>query len=162
MNDESIKYQSYASPLGEIVVYASREGLRGLIMSEAKGEKPSLPMEEGENDSLIKARAQLEEYFQGARRDFSLPMDLKGTPFQQQLWRLLTQIKGGQVMTYGQLAKRMGSIKLSRAVGQACGSNPLPIIVPCHRVLGKGMKLGGYSSGLENKKSLLRLEGIEI
>ncbi len=109
--------------------------------------------------SVIDATIQLTEYVEGSRRDFDLPLLTYGTDFQKQVWEALRAIPYGQTRTYGQVAqavKRPSS--QARAVGQACAANPMPLVVPCHRVLAAGGKLGGYSGGLEWKKWLLELE----
>src|ERR1700690_2867719 len=105
------------------------------------------------------AARQLAEYFAGARRVFDLPLALHGTPFQQRVWRALTEIPYGETWSYGQLAKRIGNPKASRAVGLANGSNPISILVPCHRVIGADGSLTGYGGGMERKQWLLRHEG---
>lgn len=103
--------------------------------------------------------AELQQYFAGTRRDFTTPLVLRGTPFQQHVWQLLRTIPYGSTVTYGELAERLGDKKLSRAVGLANGANPIPIIVPCHRVIGKHGDLIGYGGGLAMKRYLLQLEG---
>jgi methylated-DNA-[protein]-cysteine S-methyltransferase len=103
--------------------------------------------------------AELEQYFDGRRRDFTVPLDLQGTTFQLACWNALLRIPYGQIRTYAQQATVVGSPRGFRAVGAANGSNPIPIIVPCHRVLATGGKLGGYGGGLDLKERLLRLEG---
>jgi methylated-DNA-[protein]-cysteine S-methyltransferase len=102
---------------------------------------------------------QLAEYFIGRREAFSLDLDLHGTPFQIRVWRQLMGIPYGKLRTYGQVARQMGRPTATRAVGQAAGHNPLPILVPCHRVIGKGGSLVGFAGGLTTKARLLRLEG---
>jgi methylated-DNA-[protein]-cysteine S-methyltransferase len=112
-----------------------------------------------ETTLLAKARDQLNAYFDGAATSFALPLIPLGTPFQQKVWAAMRRIPYGQTTTYGDMAKELGSA--ARAVGGACGRNPLPILIPCHRVLGADGRLGGYSGdgGLETKTALLRLEG---
>jgi methylated-DNA-[protein]-cysteine S-methyltransferase len=102
---------------------------------------------------------QLAEYFRGERREFSVPLDLQGTEFQRLVWRELLAIPYGTTTSYGALAKRIGQPTASRAVGLANGSNPIPIIVPCHRVIGADGSLTGFGGGLANKRRLLELEG---
>ncbi len=102
---------------------------------------------------------QLSEYFAGARRAFDLPLDPHGTPFQLQVWKLLVHIPYGETRTYGEVARLLGRPDASRAVGAANGSNPIPIIIPCHRVIGAGGALTGYGGGLDRKRFLLELEG---
>jgi methylated-DNA-[protein]-cysteine S-methyltransferase len=102
---------------------------------------------------------QFEEYFAGERTAFDLPMELDGTPFQRDVWAELSRIPYGTTISYGELARRVGRPKGPRAVGQANGKNPIPIIVPCHRVLA-GNGIGGYGGGLPLKRALLALEGV--
>lgn len=106
------------------------------------------------------AARQLTEYAAGERQQFDLPLFPVGTPFQQRVWALLRQIPWGESCTYGQLAARLGMPGASRAVGNAVGANPIPILIPCHRVLAAGERLGGFRLGAELKRELLRLEGI--
>lgn len=112
-----------------------------------------------EHPVLTKTVEQLNEYFDGQRNTFDLPLVLKGTDFQQKVWKQLQQIPYGQTITYRQLAKRLGDPQKARAVAGANGMNPIPIIIPCHRVIGADNKLTGYSWGIERKEFLLRLEG---
>ena len=112
-----------------------------------------------ETKLLLKARDQLNAYFDGELKKFALPLIPTGTPFQQKVWAAMRRIPYGQTATYGDLAHSIDSA--ARAVGRACGTNPLPILIPCHRVVGGDDRLGGYSGdgGLETKIALLRLEG---
>jgi O-6-methylguanine DNA methyltransferase len=123
---------------------------------------PDEPPPEGPLDRapiLAALARELEEYFQGVRREFSLPLQLLGTHFQVSVWRALLGIPYGTTVTYGELARRVGRPRAARAVGGACGANPLPIIVPCHRVLPLGGGLGAFRAGSEWKRRLLELEG---
>ena len=116
---------------------------------------------EQETTSLLEeARRQIRDYLAGARRQFDLPIEPSGSDFQRRVWRAMTAIPYGQTRTYGELAEILDSAP--RAIGSACGRNPIPIIVPCHRVLARGSGLGGYSGheGLATKRRLLDLEGI--
>ncbi len=113
-----------------------------------------------ENPILLSAIRQLTEYFSGTLRDFDLPLDLQGTDFQLKVWRQLLTIPYGQTRSYSQIAQSIGLARAVRAVGAANGSNPIPIVVPCHRVIGSSGKLVGYGGGLPLKKRLLELEGI--
>ena len=108
---------------------------------------------------LRRAARQLEEYFAGKRRRFSVPLAPAGTPFQVAVWTALDDIPYGETMTYGELAAAVGRPAAFRAVGQANGANPLPILHPCHRVVAAGGRLGGYGGGLDVKRGLLALEG---
>ena len=108
---------------------------------------------------LKETASQLEEYFAGERTEFDVPMELDGTPFQKEVWAELTRIGYGKTISYGELARRVGCPKGPRAVGQSNGRNPIPIIVPCHRVLASN-GIGGYGGGLKVKRALLALEGV--
>jgi methylated-DNA-[protein]-cysteine S-methyltransferase len=107
---------------------------------------------------LQKAVGQLTAYFAGNLRSFDLPLRPRGTPFQLAVWQALQDIPYGRTISYGELARRIGNPKASRAVGLANGSNPIAIVVPCHRVIGSNGKLTGYGGGLDNKEILLALE----
>lgn len=127
------------------------------------GPDPSPGSRNGENTKLLeRAALQLKEYFAGARKDFDLPVACLGTDFQQSIWRELSTIAYGTSVTYQELGRRVGHEKAARAVGGAVGKNPVPIIVPCHRVLGASHTITGYSGGegIPTKEKLLALEGI--
>jgi methylated-DNA-[protein]-cysteine S-methyltransferase len=110
-------------------------------------------------EPLARATRQLEEYFAGTRTEFDIPIDLRGTPFQRQVWTALAEIPYGKTVSYAELAEMVGRPGACRAVGQANGSNPIPIVLPCHRVVGSGGGIGGYGGGLDMKRRLLELEG---
>ena len=114
----------------------------------------------GETPLLARAAAQLDQYFAGGRRDFDVPLNPAGTPFQRRVWIEMARIPFGATASYGALAREVGSV--ARAVGGACGANPIPIIIPCHRVLATGGALSGFSggAGVETKIALLELEGV--
>jgi methylated-DNA-[protein]-cysteine S-methyltransferase len=150
------------TPVGPLRLCFSERGLTALEFAEEGS--PSAP----ERDSLSPpmhsfieaAKRDLTAYFQGAPTDFaSLTLDPRGTPFQLRVWQELRRIPWGQTISYGELARRVGKPKASRAVGQANAVNPIPLIVPCHRVIAADGSLGGYSSGLDRKRWLLRHEG---
>jgi methylated-DNA-[protein]-cysteine S-methyltransferase len=103
-------------------------------------------------------RRQIEEYFLGKRTGFRVEVDLRGTPFQKNVWRTIKKIPFGKVRTYGEVARMAGREGAFRAVGQAAGANPLPLLIPCHRVVAAGGKLGGFGSGLGRKRWLLEFE----
>jgi len=140
---------SLASPLGSLTLVEEQGALVSLAFGGTRGHDAS-PL-------LRRARAQLLEYFAGRRREFALPLAPHGTPFQQALWQALLAIPYGELRTYGELAAALESAP--RAIGGACGRNPIPIIIPCHRVVAAG-SLGGYSGGqgLATKRKLLALE----
>ena len=150
------------TPVGSLKLYFTDQGLTAL---EFAGEGPSrAPAQEAlppHLKPLIEAaKRELIAYFNGAATDFAaITLDPQGTPFQLQVWQELRRIPRGQTISYGELARRVGSPKASRAVGQANAVNPIPLIVPCHRVIAADGSLGGYSSGLDRKDLLLRHEG---
>jgi methylated-DNA-[protein]-cysteine S-methyltransferase len=112
----------------------------------------------GRNSILVETCRQLKAYFAGELRKFDLPLDFAGTPFQQRVWRELLNIPYGETRSYSEVANRLGTPAAVRAVGAANGANPIPIVVPCHRVIGAGGKLVGYGGGLPLKRRLLALE----
>lgn len=112
-----------------------------------------------ETPLLKEGRAQLDAYFAGQLKKFTLPLAPSGTAFQLRVWDILSALPYGETITYGQLAEKVGNPNASRAVGMANGRNPLPIFIPCHRVVGAGGKLTGYTGGLDIKEKLLRIEG---
>ena len=113
-----------------------------------------------ETPLLREAKAQLEAYFERRLQKFSLPLFLQGTAFQLKIWKLLQDIPYGEIITYGEIAALSGNPKACRAVGRTNGQNPLPIFIPCHRVVGSGKKLVGYTGGLDIKIKLLEIEGV--
>lgn len=150
---------SYAyldSPIGRLLLVADDRGLREINFP--KGERAPDPAWQENANALREPMRQLHEYFAGKREDFDLPLAPRGTPFQQTVWKELCRIPYGQTISYGDLARRIGNPNASRAVGLANGSNPIPIIIPCHRVIGSNGKLTGYGGGLQIKEKLLALE----
>ncbi|OFM04224.1 cysteine methyltransferase [Corynebacterium sp. HMSC06D04] len=162
----SVTYRYVDSPVGELLVAATERGVVYLAFAcEESAEVLALlnnkigPATMGTSPVLTLAAAQLDEYFAGARRTFSVPIDESLTSgFRQRVQRLLTDIPYGATTTYAQLADAAANPKAVRAVGSACARNPVPIIVPCHRVLRSDGSLGGYRGGVEAKEMLLRLE----
>lgn len=142
---------SFPSPLGPLTVYASKQGLTRLDFAAGQTR--------GDNLLLKRARQQLALWFAGKLQSFDLPLDLVGTQFQQAVWRELLAIPRGETCSYGQIAAKLGKPGAARAVGGACGANPLPIIIPCHRVVGSDGSLTGFGSGLDLKQKLLAMEG---
>lgn len=153
-----IKYAVSPSPLGDIAIAVSGKGVRRLALPSQLALRPFPSDWQRDDDVAADARTQLAEYFAGARRDFDLRLDIQGTDFQQQVWAALQTVPFGEVCTYGDLAKQIGRPKAVRALGAANGRNPLPIIVPCHRVIAANGQLSGYFGGAAIKSSLLALE----
>lgn len=164
-------YTTYPSPLGELTLIATDKGLRAVAWSEEAWQNDEIDVAElppcddqackqmrsPDHPVLSATVEQLDEYFGSSRCEFDLPLDLRGTEFQQQAWRALATIPAGQTATYGEQAKRIGRPKAVRAVGNANGRNPVPIVLPCHRVIGSTGALTGYSGagGLDTKQFLL-------
>lgn len=121
---------------------------------------PGMQIELSHN-GLSQVCSQLDEYFAGTRTDFSIPLDYQGTPFQVAVWRTLATIPYGKLWSYSDVAREIGNEKAVRAVGTANGLNPIPIVVPCHRVIGSNGTLTGYRGGLRLKERLLQLEGVQ-
>ena len=148
-----------ASPVGKLRLVASEKGLVAIdVRSNTAQVKTS--QNASAQAILLKTKKQLEQYFAGKRTSFDVALDLVGTEFQVQAWRALCRIPFGQTISYGQQASNIKKPKAFRAVGSANGKNPIPIIVPCHRVVASDGSLGGYSLGLKMKKQLLALEGV--
>ncbi len=140
----------FLSPAGPLTLVERDGALVGLRFEAEEDTDPS-PL-------LLRAREELEEYFAGRRREFDLPLSPHGTPFQRQVWQALRTIPYGSTCTYGQLAAAVGNPRAARAVGMANHRNPLPILIPCHRVIGSTGSLTGYAGGLERKRLLLSIE----
>ena len=144
------------SPVGRLLVARDASGVR---MIHFNGTGPHRrPGWERHDRAFEDVATQLTEYFEGRRRTFELPLAPEGTPFQMRVWKALLDIPYGGTISYGALAARLGDRSASRAVGLANGSNPLPIVIPCHRVIGSNGKLTGYGGGLAVKQQLLTLE----
>jgi methylated-DNA-[protein]-cysteine S-methyltransferase len=148
-----------ASPVGKLRLVASEKGLVAIdVRNNAK--QVATAKDASAQAILHKTKKQLEQYFAGRRTSFDVALDLVGTEFQVQAWRALCRIPFGKTISYGQQAAKIKKPKAFRAVGSANGKNPIPIIVPCHRVVASDGSLGGYSLGLKMKKQLLMLEGV--
>ena len=161
---ETLLYSRMKSPVGALLLGMSDSALVVLAFD------PKLPDRlagravswQDSPAATEPARQQLDEYFAGGRRKFTIPLDLRGTEFQKRCWNELLHIPFGQTRSYAQIARDVGSPNAFRAVGQANHYNPIAIVVPCHRVLAAGTALGGYGGGLATKAFLLRLEGAEF
>jgi methylated-DNA-[protein]-cysteine S-methyltransferase len=151
-------YTQIESPLGPLLLAADDAGLRQILF--VNGRHPARPESSWKEDRvpLNDAIRQLHAYFGGELEKFDLPLAPEGTPFQLGVWLSLCDIPYGETISYGELAGRIGNPKASRAVGLANGSNPIPIVIPCHRVVGSNGKLTGYGGGLPIKEKLLALE----
>ncbi len=156
----TICYQKVTSPLGPIFIAADDTYLRVITFdrNEEKIRASFSGFKHENNEIITQTRIQLQEYFAGKRTEFDLPIAFTGTEFQQQTWHALKTIPYGETRSYSEQAHFLGNPKAVRAVGRANGLNPIGIVVPCHRVIGKSGKLTGYAGGIEKKKFLLDLE----
>ena len=155
-----ILHTTIDSPVGPLLLVADNDGLRLIEFHTPRHPMPrGEDWREGGNEVLKITRVQLNEYFDGARRTFDLPLAPRGTDFQRTVWQTLAGIPYGETISYAQLATRVGKPSAMRAVGAANGRNPLPIVLPCHRVIGADGSLTGFGGGLPTKQFLLALEG---
>ncbi|MBS0578835.1 MAG: methylated-DNA--[protein]-cysteine S-methyltransferase [Proteobacteria bacterium] len=150
-----------STPIGPLLLKSTEAGLTNVYFQS--GPRPVQPLPRWRRDAqpFVEVERQLTEYFAGRRRVFTLRLAPTGTDFQLLVWRALQNISFGQTTSYGQIARDLGQRNAARAVGLANGSNPLPIIIPCHRVIGANGSLTGFGGGLDIKRALLRLEGAE-
>jgi methylated-DNA-[protein]-cysteine S-methyltransferase len=150
------------SPLNELTLVAEDDALAGVYFRHhwhRPAEATFGPRVDADTDTLLaEARSQLTDYLAGGRHDFDLPVRLRGDEAQHRVWQLLTNIPFGETVTYGELAAALDDGSTAQEVGQAVGRNPLSIIVPCHRVIGRNGQLTGYAGGLKRKQFLLELE----
>lgn len=157
-----LRFESFATPLGLFSVAVDADGA---VVSTAFGDELRLRARMPhatwlhEPAATAETRRQVEEYFRGERRDFSLPLAVAGTDFQQRVWAELRKIPHGRTATYGEIAAAVGNPGASRAVGRANATNPICVIVPCHRVIGADGSLTGFAYGEDLKRKLLTLEG---
>lgn len=164
---EEIAYARLESQIGTVWVASTEAGLCKVSLGGERADAffswlaehigPHEPREKSE--AVVFAMAQLQEYFSGSRHTFDLPLDVRGTAFQRAVWSQVMRIPYGATATYGDIAQLVGKPRASRAVGGAVGANPLPIVIPCHRVIGAQGLLTGFGAGLDTKEALLRLEG---
>lgn len=146
------------SPLGTLLLVSSGAKLTQLIWGADAIRFQRVQL--SQNGILEQASEELKAYFFGSKLGFSVPIEPDGTAFQKTVWQALRKLPHGHTTSYGELASRVGNPQAARAIGGAVGANPLPIIIPCHRVLRAGNRLGGFSGGLAIKRQLLRLEAI--
>ena len=154
-----MKYCYLDSPIGRLLLAGDKQGLKRLSFPSGKMAHKAEPDWIEDNASFPEARQQLGEYFAGKRQSFDLKLAPHGTTFQLEVLTALQKIPYGKTSTYAELAQKIGRPKAMRAVGAANGRNPLPIIIPCHRVIGADGSLTGFGGGLPTKKKLLQLEG---
>jgi methylated-DNA-[protein]-cysteine S-methyltransferase len=146
------------TPIGELLLAGENHALSMIGFPKGSMRRDPEPDWIYNEKPLANARQQLQEYFAGDRKDFDLPLQLDGTEFQVKVLKALQKIPYGETVSYGEIAKRIGKPKAVRAVGAANGRNPIPIVVPCHRVIGSSGDLTGFGGGLDTKEALLRLE----
>lgn len=158
--DTSLATTIIETPVGEMRAAATDKGLCVLLFPNKETAWPEKQGSAGARKHLGETRKALGEYFAGMRKEFSgIPLDLQGTEFQRSVWSALLTIPFGETRSYGEIAKQIGHPKAVRAVGLANGQNPVPVIVPCHRVIGANGKLTGFGGGIETKHWLLAHEG---
>ena len=156
-----MRFDRIQSPVGNLLVVAGVDGLRAIWFATDRC-PPVEPAWTRDPAPFRELERQLHAYFDGELHTFDLELAPRGTDFQLRVWELLVEIPYGATSTYGELARRLGNPKASRAVGLANGSNPLSIVVPCHRVIGSDGSLTGYGGGLERKRFLLEHEGVRV
>jgi methylated-DNA-[protein]-cysteine S-methyltransferase len=154
-----MNYTYLETPIGALLIAGDDQAVRRIeFPKNGKPARPEPDWHESARGPVGEAVRQLREYFAGKREEFDLPLAPVGTEFQRGVWRRLQEIPYGETISYGELAKRVGNPKASRAVGAANGQNPIPIVIPCHRVIGANGKLTGFGGGLPIKEALLALE----
>lgn len=154
----TVWHSDMASPLGKLRLESDGVALTRIALPLEKPKAVRPTRRRDDLEIFVTARHQLEAYFSGQAQDFDLPLAPSGTPFQREVWAELRRIPRGETISYAELAQRVGSPRAHRAVGAANGRNPLPIVVPCHRVVGSNGRLTGFAGGLKAKAWLLRLE----
>lgn len=152
-------FDRFKTPIGLLTIAVDESGLRYVLFEHNKHEPSTQSSWRLDSSPTREPREQLLQYFSGERKAFDLTFSLTGTKFQERTWRTLSNIPYGSTWSYAELANRVGSPKAVRAVGSANGRNPLPIVLPCHRVIGSNGSLTGFGGGLPTKKWLLELEG---
>jgi methylated-DNA-[protein]-cysteine S-methyltransferase len=159
---ETLLHTTIESPVGDLLLVGDERRLRGLYMQEGRRPAAVAPGWRSAHEPFRSVREQLDEYFAGERTGFDLELAPLGTPFQERVWDALTRIPYGRTASYGEIARGIGHPTASRAVGMANGSNPISIVVPCHRVIGTDGRLTGYAGGVQRKRFLLHLEGAAV
>jgi methylated-DNA-[protein]-cysteine S-methyltransferase len=158
----AVSYTRIESPVGKLLLAADAQGLRLVSFESSKRATPVQPDWKENKAPFAEVIRQLQAYFDGELREFDLPLAPEGTAFQLRVWNSLRTIPYGEKISYGQLAQRIGNPKAVRAVGLANGCNPIPVIIPCHRVIGSDGSLTGFGGGLSNKEKLLALESRQM
>jgi methylated-DNA-[protein]-cysteine S-methyltransferase len=156
-----MKYSYVDTPIGRMLVTRDEQGITGLDLPNGRRPRRVLADWQRDDAAFEDVRTQLTEYFAGMRREFDLPLHMIGAAFQRRVWEALCAIPYGETTSYGKIAAAIGEPGSARAVGAANGQNPVPIIVPCHRVIGADGSLTGYGGGLPTKRWLLEHEGAQ-
>jgi O-6-methylguanine DNA methyltransferase len=163
---KNLYYTTLNTPVQSLFIISSEKGLVKIQFFNKNSHIPFQNLKEGYTDvTLIDSKLknqtvlrQLKEYFNGTRKKFTVPLDIQGTPFQKQVWEAVSQVPYGETCSYGEIARRIGKPKAVRAVGMANHNNPVPIVIPCHRIIGADGSLTGYGAGISIKEKLLHLE----
>jgi methylated-DNA-[protein]-cysteine S-methyltransferase len=158
----AVYYTTFESPVGPLLLAGESSVLRRVSFENSKRNTPPQAEWKLDKEPFAEVIRQLQAYFRGELKEFDLPLAMEGTEFQLRVWNALRTIPYGETVSYAQLAERIGNPKAVRAVGLANGSNPIPIIVPCHRVIGSDGSLTGFGGGLSTKKMLLELENKQL
>ena len=160
MKKMNYHYKIMPTEIGKLKLVATDDGLSAVLWEKENPDRVPLGqlVEDQKHPFLVKAERQLREYLAGKRKVFSVKLDPAGTAFQSEVWEALKTIPFGETRSYSQIARQIGNAKATRAVGAACGKNPLSVIVPCHRVIGSTGRLTGFAGGLKIKERLLALE----
>ena len=154
---------NYSSPIGDMAIISDGQSINRISFLNQKYFKPSLVDEINREDDLeifSKAKNFLDEYFNGSNPEIDFQLNPYGSDFRLKVWKLLLEIPYGETVTYGQIAQKISPTMAAQAVGGAVGANPIAIIIPCHRVIGKNGDLTGYAAGLDKKIELLKIEGV--
>lgn len=159
-------YTTLNTQIKSLLILSSEKGLVKIQFMNMNASIPLHNLKKGYADvALIEDKSrnqialeQLREYFNGTRKTFSIPLDIQGTSFQKQVWEAVAQVPYGQTCSYSEIARRIGKLKSARAVGMANHNNPVPIVIPCHRIIGANGSLTGYGAGISIKEKLLHLE----
>ncbi len=154
---------NYSSPIGDMAIISDGQSINRISFLNQKYFKPSLVDEISSEDDLeifAKAKAYLDDYFKGLNPEIDFKLNPHGTDFRLKVWKLLLEIPYGETVTYGQIAQKISPTMAAQAVGGAVGANPIAIMIPCHRVIGKNGDLTGYAAGLDKKIELLKIEGV--
>ncbi len=159
---DNLVFQEMESPLGKLFLVGDKSYLFSILFEKEWGKKrKSFNLSEGKSPALQETKSQLQQYFNGKLKKFNVPLKLTGTDFQKLSWNTLQKIKYGTTISYSEQAKLAKAPMAIRAIGSANGKNPIPIIVPCHRVVAKSGGIGGYSGGLNIKRQLLEIEKVD-